>query len=85
MNNKLFFHYLSYLQYPLLAGCMYFTSQLISDKFNLKTYLENINNILVLMGLAISFSTLQDAKKVSLKIEKKVWQSPKAGKIFIRA
>jgi len=84
MNNKLFFHYLSYLQYPLLVGCMYFIFQSNIDGFNLNIYLKNMNNVLVLMGLAISFSTLQDTNKVSVKIEKKIWENPKAGKIFIQ-
>ena len=63
---------------------MYFVYKLNSDEFNLNTYLRNMNNILVLTGLAVSFSTLQDTKKVSMKFEKKIWENPKTGKIFIR-
>ncbi len=83
MNYKLFFHYLSYLQYPLLAGCAYFLFQSVSGEFDLNTYLMNMNNMLVLMGIAISFSTLQDSKKASLKFEQKIWKKPKAGKLFL--
>jgi len=84
MNNKLFFHYLSYLQYPLLIGVLYFTYKLNSSERNLNVRLEMTNNMLVFMGLAISFASLQDTKKVSFKLEKKIWENPKTGKLFIR-
>ncbi len=84
MNNKLFFHYLSYFQYPFLFGLLYFVYKLNSGEFNISTYLENMNNIFVLAGLAFSFSTLQDTEKVSIKIEKKIWENPKLGKLFLR-
>ncbi|QVY66814.1 hypothetical protein [Polaribacter sp. Q13] len=80
MNNKLFFHYLSYLQYPFLVGGLYFTFKSNSNGFNLQA----LNNMLIFMGLAISFASLQDTKKVSLKFDKKIWENPKLGKIFIR-
>jgi len=80
MNNKLIFHYLSYLQYPFLIGVLYFTFKLnTSNEFDLNI----VNNILVLMGLAVSFSTLQDTKKVSMKFEKGIWENPKKGNLFI--
>ncbi|WP_158848133.1 hypothetical protein [Algibacter sp. L1A34] len=81
MNNKLFFHYLSYLQYPFLIGGMYFTFKLNSSEFN---FLKALNNMLIFLGLAISFASLQDTNKVSIKFEKKLWENPKFGKIFIR-
>ena len=40
--------------------------------------------MLIIMGLSISFSTLQDTYKVQNKFSKKVWQSPiKAQKLII--
>jgi hypothetical protein len=44
---------------------------------------KNLNSVLVFMGLGISFSTLQDTSKTQNKISKKIWESPKKGKIFI--
>jgi len=82
MNHKLFFHYLSYLQYPLLFGVLYFSYRMNSGKYN-NSSLSDFNSLLVLMGLAVSFSTLQDTKKVSVSFEKKVWENPKYGKIAI--
>ena len=44
---------------------------------------KSINNMMIFIGLGISFSTLQDTSKTSLKAEKKIWEDPKAGKRFI--
>jgi len=44
---------------------------------------ENINKVLVFMGLAISFSTLQDTSKTQNELSRKIWKSPMKGKIAI--
>ncbi|MFY0673311.1 MAG: hypothetical protein JXQ87_07895 [Bacteroidia bacterium] len=82
MNYKTFFHYLSYLQYPFLIIALYFYFLFI---FSFKSGVEwaQLNNMLVIMGLSISFSTLQDTNKVQNKLSKKVWENPKKGKAFI--
>jgi uncharacterized membrane protein len=44
---------------------------------------ENLNNLLVFMGLGVSFSSLQDTTKTQNDFSKKIWESPKKGKIAI--
>lgn len=87
MNNKLLFHYLSYLQYPFIVGVLYFSYKLNTETYNREdiAIFEDVNSLLVLMGLAVSFATLQDTNKVSLKFEKRIWEDPKFGKILIVA
>ncbi len=88
LSPKRIFHILSYLQYPLLIPAIYFS---IKPYFNGMEYLienisilfKNYNYLLIFMGLAISFSTLQDTSKTSLKFEKKIWKNPKYGKRMI--
>jgi len=87
-STKQIFHILSYLQYPLLILAIYFS---IKPYFNGMEYLienisilfENYNYFLIFMGLAISFSTLQDTSKTSLNFEKKIWENPRKGKRII--
>ena len=52
-------------------------------KNNLDLVLKDYNNVLIFMGLGISFSTLQDTSKTQNKISKKVWEDPKKGKRMI--
>ncbi|MGB0431939.1 MAG: hypothetical protein ACPGLV_15805 [Bacteroidia bacterium] len=83
MSYKGFFHYLSYLQYPFMAVSFYYYFLFVfSFKSGEGAWLQ-INTMLILMGVAISFSTLQDTSKVQNKLSRKVWQSPKKGKAFI--
>jgi protein-S-isoprenylcysteine O-methyltransferase Ste14 len=44
---------------------------------------KNLNNVLIFMGLGISFSTLQDTTKTQNKMSRKVWENPKKGKLAI--
>lgn len=85
MNPKLIFHYISYLQYPMMLVAMIFLFEaLITGKFiDLDYYLEAVNNTLIFMGLGISFSSLQDTDKTQNKLSKKVWQDPVKGKRFL--
>ena len=42
-----------------------------------------MNNILLLVGLSMSFATLQDTSKVKGKFSKKIWSSRKLGTITL--
>ena len=82
------FHILSYIQYPLLILGLFLT---IKPFFSGLDYLSSnpdyffsiYNKALILFGVALSFSTLQDSNKTSLKFEKKIYSNPKKGKFFI--
>lgn len=87
-NAKQIFHILSYLQYPLLILVMYFSMKPYLNGFdymkeNFNSVIKDYNYVLIFMGLTISFSTLQDTTKTSLKFEKKIWENPKKGKLFV--
>lgn len=78
------FHKISYLQYPLLAVAGYYVIQPYINGFgDLDQLLKDYQNVLVYMGLAISFSTLQDTSKTQNNFSKKVWENPKWAKRFI--
>ena len=81
MKIKLYFHYISYLQYPLMLIALFYSFKPII--FDSEPDLKNLNSMLVFMGLAISFSTLQDTTKTQNKFSKRIWESPKKGKIFL--
>ncbi|UTW65269.1 hypothetical protein KFE94_11420 [bacterium SCSIO 12643] len=88
MNFKLIFHYISYLQYPVLFAAVYYMTQpYIIGLDNLTNapefLLSSINKMLVFLGIGISFSTLQDSNKTSMAFEKKIWENPQWGKISI--
>ncbi len=53
MKVRLFFHYFSYLQYPVMLASLFFGFK--SRFYGLQPGLENINIMLVLMGIGISF------------------------------
>ena len=75
------FQYLSYLQYPLITiGIFYSIKPLF---FGIETYWQDINAMLIFMGLAISYSTLQDITKVQNKFSEKVWKNPRYAKYFL--
>lgn len=88
MNLKQLFHYLSYLQYPLMIIALYFAFQPyvvgLKESFeNIESLLAGINNMMVFMGLGVSFSTLQDTEKTQNKLSKKIWEDPKKGKLLL--
>lgn len=41
--------------------------------------------MLIFFGLSLSFASMQDSTKTSLRYEKKIWQNPKKAKIIIRS
>ena len=44
---------------------------------------EYLNYCLILFGVALSFSTLQDTKKTQKRFLRKIWENPKKGKIAL--
>lgn len=78
---KLIFHYVSYLQYPLmLAGLYYAYLPFFTDY---KSILSEYNKALIFIGLGISFTTLQDTRKTQNNFSKRIWENPKYSKIFL--
>lgn len=81
MDTKKIFHTVSYLQYPLVLTGGYFALKPYWNDFELN--LSDINSCFMFIGLAMSFSTLQDTTKTQYKLAEKIWQSPKKGKAFL--
>ncbi|MFC6860312.1 hypothetical protein [Zunongwangia atlantica] len=52
-------------------------------KENPNLILQNFNNVLIFLGLAVSFSSLQDTTKTQNNFSKKIYENPKKGKAFI--
>jgi FlaA1/EpsC-like NDP-sugar epimerase len=75
------FQYLSYLQYPLGILMLFYAYKPLI--FGMETFWSDVNTMLVLMGLAVSFSTLQDTTKVQNKISQKIWENPKYANAFL--
>ena len=88
MNFRTFFHYLSYLQYPLILTALYFaikpyTQGLENFYKNPDLIFQTFNSMLIFMGLGMSFSSLQDTTKTQNKFSEKIWKNPRKGKIMI--
>ena len=88
MTFKQFFQAVSYLQYPLMVVALFFASKpyfngLEAIKEDPSVYFENVNIMLIFMGLGLSFSSLQDTTRVQSKLTRKVYEDPKKGRIFI--
>ncbi|APG59896.1 hypothetical protein [Christiangramia salexigens] len=86
MNLRNLFHLISYLQYPLMFIAFAFLVLMYNDIFKhspLTEVLQNLNNILVFLGLAITFSTLQDTTKTQNNFSKKIYENPKKARIFL--
>lgn len=80
-NPRNLFHKVSYLQYPVMLVGLYYVLRPYFIGFD--TLLENYNYALIFMGLGISLSTLQDTTKTQNNFSKKIWESPKKGKIAL--
>jgi hypothetical protein len=80
-NARLFFHRISYLQYPLLVlGMVYVYKPLL---FGIDTLWVDYNKSLVFLGLALSMSTLQDTTKTQNKFSEKIWKDPRKSRLAI--
>ncbi len=76
---------MSYLQYPLILGALWFYVPFLIALSSGNPDWTKLNYSLIFFGIAISFATLQDTQKTSLKFEKRIWTNPKKGKMFIIA
>jgi len=88
MRVKLLFHYISYFQYPLMLMALLFVLKPYMYGFDnnsesMDSIVKNMNNVLIFLGLGISFSTLQDTSKTQNKMSKNIWGDPLKGKIAI--
>lgn len=80
-DPKKTFHYISYLQYPLMViGLFYCYKPLFG---NPDMIWADLNKGLIFFGLGISFSTLQDTTKTQNKISKRVFENPRYAKAFL--
>lgn len=78
---RIIFHYCSFIQYPFILIALYFSYEpLITEVDNIW---ESYNKALVFFGLGISFSTLQDTKKVHYKFVKKIYGNARRSKLFL--
>ena len=78
IDSTKIFHWISYLQYPMMAASIYYYYIFIKD-INNGINIDAINQILTLFGIALSFSTLQDTTKTQNKLSLRIWQNPKLG------
>ncbi|MDW3192608.1 MAG: hypothetical protein R8G66_09585 [Cytophagales bacterium] len=84
MNPRRFFHAISYLQYPIMACALYFYVPFIQKLFATQELdYQNLDYFLIMLGVALSFSTLQDTTKTQNKLSRKVWENPLFGKVFL--
>lgn len=82
MNNpKVLFHYISYLQYPLLVVGLFYCYKPFFDNYDLLWV--DLNKGLVFFGLGISVSTLQDTRKTQNKVSRKIFENKRYTKIFL--
>ena len=81
MRIKQFFHYVSYLQYPLVIVACYLSIKPVLN--NEEFAISDFSTVLMLMGISISFSTLQDTTKTQNNVSKRIWQSARKGKLTI--
>ena len=79
-NPKNFFHMISYLQYPLILIALAFYVPFVMSLLNKAVDWSYLNHALILLGVALSFSTLQDTTTTQNEFSKKIWQDPKKGK-----
>lgn len=85
---KQLFHVLSYMQYPfLLLGLILALKPYFKGfdylKSNPEYFFSVYNKVLIFLGVALSFSTLQDSNKTSLKFERKIYSNPRKARFFI--
>lgn len=77
------FHLISYLQYPILLAALAFYIPFTISLFNKSPDWSLLNDVLILFGVSMSFSTLQDTTTTQNNFSKKIWQHPTKGKVVI--
>lgn len=85
-NIQKAFQFISYLQYPFMVLAMFYAFKPIYDIMALgikDTFLPNLNTVLMLMGIGVSFSALQDSTKTQNKMSRSIWQDEKKGAIML--
>ncbi len=82
-NPKKIFHIISYLQYPLMIASIVFYVPFIISIAEKNPDWNKLNYVLILLGVALSFSTLQDTTKTQNKFSRKIWENPVKGKIAL--
>jgi len=70
---------ISYLQYPLILVALVFYVPFVMSLLNKSVDWSYLNHSLILLGVALSFSTLQDTTTTQNELSKKIWQDPKKG------
>ncbi len=83
MKLKEILHYISYLQYPIMLLAVFYVLKPYFNGFAPQETFNDLNNVLLFMGIAISFLSLQDTQKTQNKISKKIWTNPKKGRAYI--
>ncbi len=86
MNVRLFFHYVSYLQYLLILIAMFFIGKgylVLFQDDDIDQMLNHVNSGLIFMGISLSFSSLQDPTKTQNKFSRKIYENPRKGRVFI--
>ncbi len=87
-KTKQLFHVLSYIQYPFLLLGLFLAFKPFFKGFeylasNPEYLFGTYNKSLIFFGVALSFSTLQDSSKTSLKFERKIYSNPRKAKFYI--
>ncbi|WP_223788824.1 hypothetical protein [Marinicella meishanensis] len=82
-SPRKFFHAISYLQYPLLLAAVGFYVPFVISLLNKQPDWAVLNHVLILFGVSLSFSTLQDTTTTQNKLSEKVWQHPTKGKVAL--
>ncbi len=84
MNSfRQIFHRISYLQYPLLLAALVYYIPFVQALMQKQIEWGLLNQVLILLGVAFSFSTLQDTTTTQNKVSKKVWTDPFWGKAML--
>jgi len=85
-SAKDIFHRISYLQYVFHLPALFYATKIYYVLFTSGDFdpvIVDVNKILLFLGIAISFSTLQDFTKTQNKLSKKIWESRRKGKVFL--
>ena len=82
-NPTKIFHAISYLQYPLMLVAFGFYIPFVISLIQRPIDWAMLNYMLIFLGVALSFSTLQDTTTTQNKISKRVWQDPRKGKALL--
>lgn len=84
MNNvRTFFHKISYLQYLFIPVSLYYYALYAISLAKAAPDWEELNTALVFYGISLGFSTLQDTTTTQNTLARKVWESPRKGKLML--